>query len=208
MLHIFYIFNFVTAKIQRIFVRPENRALENHGFLHASNTLCLTVFEGYVFDGPKIKDFGGKSMAEKILLATDNSEQAKKAGESAIAMASLGGTIIVLYVIDTDYLDALPQQDLRDRLAKNLKDEGMKAVENFREKLEEEQCAGHCKGVEFVPVIKEGKPADVILKTAEEEGVDQIVIGKSGKHGIEKFLLGSTADRVVRGAKIPVDVIS
>ena len=57
-------------------------------------------------------------------------------------------------------------------------------------------------------MIKEGKPADVIIKTAEEEGVDQIVLGKSGKHGIEKFLLGSTADRVVREAKVPVDVVS
>jgi len=147
-------------------------------------------------------------MAQKILLATDNSEQAKKAGESAIAMASLGGTIIVLYVIDTDYLNALPQQDLRERLDKNLREEGMNAVKSFKEKLEEEQCAGHCKGVDLIPIIKEGKPADVILKTAEEEGVDQIVIGKSGKHRIEKLFLGSTADRVVRGANIPVNVIS
>jgi nucleotide-binding universal stress UspA family protein len=147
-------------------------------------------------------------MAEKILLATDNSKQAEKAGESAISMGSLGSTIIVLYVIDTDYLDALPQQDLRDQLAKNLREEGKKAVESFKEKLEEEQCAGKCQGVDLITMIKEGKPADVILKTAEEECVDHIVIGKSGKHGIEKFLLGSTADRVVRGAKIPVDVIS
>jgi nucleotide-binding universal stress UspA family protein len=152
--------------------------------------------------------FGGQFMAEKILLATDNSEQAEKAGEAAISMGSLGSTIIVLYVIDTDYLDALPQQDLRNQLEKNLREEGKKAVESFKEKLEEEQCAGKCKGVDLITVIKEGKPADVILKTAEEEGVDQILIGKSGKHGIEKFLLGSTADRVVRGAKVPVDVIS
>ena len=41
-------------------------------------------------------------MVEKILLATDNSKQAEKAGEEAISMASLGGNIIVLYVIDAD----------------------------------------------------------------------------------------------------------
>lgn len=147
-------------------------------------------------------------MVEKILLPTDNSKQAKKAGEYAISMASLGGTIIVLYVIDTDYLDALPQQDLREQLAKNLKEEGKKAVKSFREKLEEEQCAGHCKNVNFIPMIKEGKPADVILKTIDEEGVDQVVMGKSGKHFIEKLFLGSTTDRVVRGAKVPVNVIA
>ena len=147
-------------------------------------------------------------MVEKILLATDNSKQAEKAGKEAISMASLGGTIIVLYVIDADYLNALPQQDLRDQLSENLKREGKEAVEKFREELEEEQCAGKCKDVNLVTMIKEGKPGDVIIKIAEEEGVDQIVLGKSGKHGIEKLLLGSTADRVVREAKIPVDVVS
>ena len=147
-------------------------------------------------------------MVEKILLATDNSKQAEKAGEEAISMASLGGTILVLYVIDADYLNALPQQDLRDQLSENLKKEGKEAVEKFKKRIEEEQCAGKCPNVDLITIIKEGKPADVIIKTAEEEGVDHIVLGKSGKHGIEKFLLGSTADRVVREAKIPVDVVS
>ena len=147
-------------------------------------------------------------MVEKILLATDNSKQAEKAGKEAISMASLGGTIIILYVIDADYMSALPQLDVRQQLEENLRKEGKEAVEKFKEELEEEQCAGKCKNVNLVTMIKQGKPADVIIKTAEEEGVDHIVLGKSGKHGIEKFLLGSTADRVVREAKIPVDVVS
>ncbi|MGZ7043812.1 MAG: universal stress protein, partial [Methanobacterium sp.] len=47
-----------------------------------------------------------------------------------------------------------------------------------------------------------------ILKTIDEEGVDQVIMGKSGKHGIDKLILGSTTDRVVRGSKVPVNVIS
>jgi nucleotide-binding universal stress UspA family protein len=148
-------------------------------------------------------------MYKKILLATDNSDQAGKAGEYAISMVDLGGAdIIVLYVIDTYYLDALPQKELRDQLAKQLREEGKEAVEKFEKKIEEEQCAGKCKNVNLITVIKEGKPADVILKTIDEERVDQVVIGKSGKHGLEKFLIGSTAEKVVRGAKVPVNVIS
>lgn len=57
-------------------------------------------------------------------------------------------------------------------------------------------------------MIKEGKPNDVILKIADELGVDHIVMGKSGKHGLEKLVVGSTTERVVRGAKVPVNVIS
>ena len=89
-----------------------------------------------------------------------------------------------------------------------LREDGKEAVEKFEKDIEEEKCAGNCKNVNFITMIKAGKPADVIIKTAEEEGVDQIVLGKSGKHGMEKFLLGSTAEKVVREAKVPVNVIS
>ena len=57
-------------------------------------------------------------------------------------------------------------------------------------------------------LIKEGKPADVILKTIEEEDIDQVVMGKCGKHGIEKLITGSTTEKVLSGATIPVNIIS
>lgn len=145
---------------------------------------------------------------KKILLPTDGSENAHRAGEYAISEADLGADIIVLYVIDVDYLNALPQQDLRKKLEEGLKEEGKKEIEDFKQKLEDTQCEGHCKNVNLITMIKEGKPADVILKTIDEEDIDQVIMGKSGKHGIEKLILGSTTDRVVRGAKVPVNVIS
>ena len=156
-------------------------------------------------------------MYQKILLPTDGSEQAEKAGEYAISTADFtGADIIVLYVIDTSkgdwmkkgYVDAIPQPDLREQLDKQLKEEGKKAVEYFEQKLEETQCAGKCTNINLITMIKEGNPADIILKTIEEEGIDQVIIGKSGKHGLEKFVLGSTAEKVVKAAKIPVNVIS
>ncbi|AEG18826.1 universal stress protein [Methanobacterium paludis] len=148
-------------------------------------------------------------MRKKILLPTDGSKQAERAGEYAVASADLNGVdIIVLNVIDTHYLDALPQQDLQDQLANELKEEGREAVEIFRKTLEDRQCEGKCKNVTFTTLIKEGKPANVILKTIDEEDIDQVIMGKSGKHGLEKLLLGATTERVVRSANIPVNVIS
>lgn len=145
----------------------------------------------------------------KILVPTDGSKQAEAAGEYAIANSDISDAdIIVLYVIDTDYLKALPQQDLRESLEKQLMKEGKNAIEAFKQKIEDAQCQGYCKNVNLIPLVKEGKPADVILKTIDEEGVDQVIMGKSGKHRIEKFIIGSTTDRVVRGAKVPVNVIS
>ncbi|HML06415.1 MAG TPA: universal stress protein [Methanobacterium sp.] len=148
-------------------------------------------------------------MHKKILLPIDNSEASEKAGEYAISSADItGADIIVLHVIDTYYLNSLPQADLRESLDKQFRKEGKEAVQKFEKKIEDEQCQGNCKNINLISMIKEGKPDDVILKTAEELGVDHIVMGKSGKHGLEKFLVGSTTERVVRGAKIPVNVIS
>jgi nucleotide-binding universal stress UspA family protein len=147
-------------------------------------------------------------MYKKILLPTDNSEPSERAGEYAIASADLeGADVIVLYVIDTHYLDSLPQQDLREELEKELLTEGKETVEKFEKKIEEKQCAGQCKNINLITMIKKGRPTDVILKTADELGVDQIVMGKSGKHGIEKFILGNTSERVLRKAKVPVNII-
>lgn len=148
-------------------------------------------------------------MIKRILLPTDGSDAAERAGEDAIAMADVGGQdIIVLYVIDTSYLNALPQRDLREQLSDELRKEGEEAVEKFKKRLEESQCEGYCKDINLITMIKEGKPADVILKTADEEDVNLIIMGKSGKNGLEKLILGNTTERVVRGAKVPVHVVA
>ncbi len=148
-------------------------------------------------------------MLKKILLPTDGSKNAKRAGEYAISLADVSGAeIIVLNVIDTHYLDAVPQPDVRKNLDDELRADGIKAVEDFKKNLEESQCNGVCKNIQFKTVIKEGKPADIILKTIDEENVDQVIMGKSGKHGLESLLLGRTTDKVVRDAKVHVSVIS
>ena len=148
-------------------------------------------------------------MIKRILLPTDGSDAAERAGEDAIAMADVGGQdIIVLYVIDTSYLNALPQRDLREQLSDELRKEGEEAVEKFKKRLEESQCEGYCKNINLITMIKEGKPADVILKTADEEDVNLIIMGKSGKNGLEKLILGNTTERLVRGAKVPVHVVA
>lgn len=148
-------------------------------------------------------------MVKKKLLPTDGSEASQKAGEYAISVAELtGANIIVLNVIDMDYLNSIPQRDLREKLDEEMREEGKSAVEKFENKIEAEKYSGNCKNINIVTMIKKGKPEKVILETAEEENVDEIIMGKSGKHGLEKFFVGSTTERVVRGAKIPVHVIS
>ena len=78
-----------------------------------------------------------------------------------------------------------------------LKMDGDKAIRSI-----EEQAA--IKGVNVRKWIMEGQPAREILRLAQEQSFDLIVMGTLGRSGIEKFLLGSVADKVIRGSKIPV----
>jgi universal stress protein A len=52
-----------------------------------------------------------------------------------------------------------------------------------------------------------GRPADAIVETAKRDEVDLIVIGSHGRRGLERFFLGSVAERVLRLAECPVMVV-
>jgi len=142
----------------------------------------------------------------KILLPTDGSKYAENAAKHAIWLASKSGaTIIALNVVDTSSLVGLPAEDLTVRVTEILKEEAHKSLENIQELIDDfKKEEGIDEEIELIKQSKEGSPADVILKTVEEENVDIIVMGTSGKHGLDRFLLGSVTEKVVRSAKCPV----
>ncbi len=55
-----------------------------------------------------------------------------------------------------------------------------------------------------VRVPTSGQAGEAILELAEEEGVDLIAMSTSGRGGVARLLLGSVADKVIRGAPCPV----
>ncbi len=61
--------------------------------------------------------------------------------------------------------------------------------------------------VQFFVHARIGKPVDEILELARSIGADLIFIGSHGKKGVERYVLGSTSERVVREAKCPVMVV-
>jgi nucleotide-binding universal stress UspA family protein len=60
------------------------------------------------------------------------------------------------------------------------------------------------KNIEVVPAIRKGIDYDEIIKYAEKEKIDLIVIATHGRTGILHTLLGSVAEKVIRYSKIPV----
>jgi nucleotide-binding universal stress UspA family protein len=145
-------------------------------------------------------------MYHKILLPTDGSKYAEKAAEHAIWIASKSGAeIIVLNVIETSSLVGLPAEDLIVRIREMLKEEGRRSLERISELVTESEKEQQMKkDIKIALKTEEGSPADSIIKTIEKENVDLVVMGTSGKHGLDRFLLGSVTEKVVRSAPCSV----
>ncbi|MDD2340752.1 MAG: universal stress protein [Methanosarcina sp.] len=137
---------------------------------------------------------------KKIMIATDGSEQVKKAIDAGIDLAKLtGATLYAAYVIVPAGYS--PRDFGWDRtLREFLEAEAKKAVTFVEE-------AGKAAGIRVEPVFLEGHPANRILDFAEQEGMDLIIMGTLGRTGIDRFLLGSVAEKVVRHSKIPVMIV-
>ena len=141
-------------------------------------------------------------------MPTDGSENAERAGAMAIELADLTGSdIVVLYVVETNLIESPRLANYSANLFEELRKEGKKVLGDFKEKLEEIQCEGRCKNVNLIPKLEEGSPYLVILETMDNENVDLTVMGASGRHGLDRFILGSVTERVVREAKLPVMVV-
>jgi nucleotide-binding universal stress UspA family protein len=56
-------------------------------------------------------------------------------------------------------------------------------------------------------VVREGAAAENIIQYAQENGIDLIIMGTHGQGGIQRFLLGSNTDRVLRTGHLPVLVV-
>ncbi|TVS07384.1 MAG: universal stress protein [Phycisphaerales bacterium] len=119
-----------------------------------------------------------------VLLATDGSEAAAGAEKMFASITPLAGRAIAMEVVGTA----------------DGEDEGRIELDDARRGLDE--LAAKTGGIETRAV--EGYPATEIVKAAEAEGADLIVIGKRGRSKIERLLLGSVAETVCRTAKCAV----
>jgi nucleotide-binding universal stress UspA family protein len=147
-------------------------------------------------------------MFERILIATDGSKHSERAAEAGIEMAKLyGSAVTALFVVDIGK-EYAPLGDLISKVADDLiasirgnlqkqGDEATKSVVDMAEKA----------GIAVTRKITEGYPAEDIIRTAEEGDMNLIVMGGIGATGLERFILGSVADKVVRSSKIPVLVV-
>ena len=139
-------------------------------------------------------------MYKKILVPTDGSDFAKKAQKHALFLSKVSGAeIVAVSVTENNFVNGLPLDDEVYQLNQILKERSEENLKEF-DKLNEDD-------LKITHIVREGSPARVILEVAQEEDVDLIVMGSSGKSGFDRFIMGSVADKVVNSAKCAVLVV-
>ena len=135
-------------------------------------------------------------MYDSILVPTDGAPEADTVIEHAASLATIhGATIHALYVVSTAGYAGLPTDTAVESLSSMLTEQGEAALDRA------ETLAGD---VPTERAVIEGTPGTEIVEYAESEDCDLIVMGTHGRGGIDRLLLGSVAQRVVRTSKVPV----
>ncbi len=137
---------------------------------------------------------------DKILIATDGSDNSKAAVEKGLMIArQCESAVYVVYVIDMSTLSAAPLvTPAAVDVFHQLEVEGKNTVERVKTMAND---------LNVKTFVISGRPAHEITEFAVENKVDLIVIGSHGTGGIERMLLGSVADKVIRTANQPVLVV-
>jgi len=135
----------------------------------------------------------------KVLVATDGSEHSMKAVQRALELAEKQQAQVTLmsvaYYVQGDF-DSMPM-NIQDKLE-----------DEAREALKKGKSLFDAKGLPVETVLEAGLvPANLIIRKAEDEKFDRIIMGSTGRSGLDRVLMGSTAAKVVAHAPCEVTVV-
>lgn len=134
-------------------------------------------------------------MGEQLLVPLDGSLQAYGALEFALEQYA-SPTVTILHVTDPTELYGIPVHLMHESPS-----------DEADEIFDEAQTLAADYDVNCTPVAEIGQPSRVIVTSAEENDVDQIIMGSHGRTGASRVLLGSVAEAVVRRAPTPVTIV-
>jgi nucleotide-binding universal stress UspA family protein len=131
---------------------------------------------------------------KKILLATDFSPASEKAASYARALARrFSSTVEITHIFDPSAVASYGEAMVNER----------RRMSN--ETLERLRDGFSASGINARTTLPEGhRPSAGLLKIAKEHAVDLIIAGTQSKSGMERLLLGSTAEQLIRNAECPV----
>lgn len=143
----------------------------------------------------------------KILVTTDFSSAGNDAIKQALVLAEANRAKLCLCTVIPDLpLTNEEMMMLRVNLDE-VREYNQKKLAEARTKLERLIAPAQKSRVKLEFIVRDGKPANEIVKLAQELKADLIVLASHGHHGLGDLLLGSTTDRVVNKAPCSVLVV-
>jgi nucleotide-binding universal stress UspA family protein len=149
---------------------------------------------------------------KKILIAIDYNPTAKIIADSGFELAkSMNAEVILLHVVaDYTYYSSLDYSPVLGfdsfsnlgAIQTNTVLELQNAAKDYLEKIKSQLGDNSIQ-----TLIKEGDSGDAILEAADDSKADVIVMGTHGRRGLDKILMGSVAEKVMRHSKIPLFII-
>ncbi|GAA0205745.1 universal stress protein [Halobaculum roseum] len=131
---------------------------------------------------------------DTIVVATDGSDSVSRAVAVALDLAErFDAAVHALYVVDSGEVDSSPEA-VREQMRNALQERGGEAIVDVQKRADRDVTA----------VVREGRPANEIADYAREIDADLVATGTRGRHGENRFLIGSVAERVVRTCPVPV----
>jgi nucleotide-binding universal stress UspA family protein len=131
---------------------------------------------------------------DQIVIATDGSESVRRAVSVALDLADrFDATVHALYVVDEGEVASSPER-VREEMRDALDESGAAALETVANATDRP----------VTTAVREGRPATVIREYAVDHDADVVAMGTRGRHGENRFLIGSVAERVVRTCPVPV----
>ncbi|MDD3984475.1 MAG: universal stress protein [Methanobacterium sp.] len=140
-------------------------------------------------------------MYKKILVATMGEYIDEIIDHTLDIIGEENTEVIGLYVVET----SVPFLTLK-KVKELMKEELTKLGKEILDSMEKKFQAPHRYKINFRKLLLDGDPSEEIVKTAEKEDVDLIVLG-TGKNMIDKRLLGSVSEKVVHSAPCTVLLI-
>jgi len=148
----------------------------------------------------------------KILACTDGSKHSQKTLEKAamIAGGCKADDVVVIYVYEEKSERAfVPLFDINSVTKDTVSEEEVERLKKLQQEhqAQREKILADAakifeeKGVQARTVLKQGHAANQIVKLAEDEGFDLILIGSRGMGGLQKLLLGSVSSAVIQEVK-------
>lgn len=135
-------------------------------------------------------------MYNKIIVPTDGSKNSGREIKKALDLLEPNGEIIVVTVATRIRAHGLQRKNDLKAINQTLLNESKEIAEEFAKNFDS--------SVNVSIKVSSGDPADEIVKIADEENANLIVISSAGETGITKFLIGSVAEKVLKESKVDV----